>query len=207
MSMLVASTNVPRARRIPTFLPIIWKSGSRSACSSRRAASVGTSTMRTVAPAVVRGPLEHSAEPGPVDRRIPLDEHELRRELVAVALGDQPVDEQLHAVERIAAVVVVPRGRDDAEVWLHVSRGSGFARHRRHHRNRVRSSCRPASSDACGRPRSTFQRCRTSTGASGFAGNHARAEVIGRDDREERLLGDAVYELPAGTLERHRDEI
>ncbi len=47
MSMFVASTNVPRARRMPTFLPIIWKSGSRSACSSRMCSSCGTSTIRT----------------------------------------------------------------------------------------------------------------------------------------------------------------
>src|SRR5665213_2348926 len=40
-----------------------------------------------------------------------------------------------------------------------------------------------------------------------LAGDQPRAEVVGRDDREERLLRDAVDELASWPLQRSGDEV
>src|SRR5439155_2890527 len=102
-------------------------------------------TNRAVTPAA--RPLQHLAEARAVLRWVPLDEDELRRNLEAVRLRDEPVDEELRAIQGIAAVIVVARGRDHAEIL-----GCGVAQ----------LAASPTST-AIPLP-ATVQWCRTSTG-------------------------------------------
>ena len=74
------------------------------------------------------GPSQRIAKTRPIGGRIPLDEDELRIEAVPLALRCKRVEEDLCPRERIAAVVVVTRRCDDAEIWLLFS---GHHRHRR----------------------------------------------------------------------------
>ena len=55
-------------------------------------------------------------KPRPFRRRIPLDDDQLGVEAESPALRVEGVDEGLQARQRIAAVTVVPRGHDDAQV-------------------------------------------------------------------------------------------
>src|SRR5262249_4776533 len=71
--------------------------------------------------------LDEGGEPRPVGRRIPFDDDHLGVEPRPPALRVEAVDEGLEASERMAAVIVVARGDDDAEVrrrWIvgHASR-------------------------------------------------------------------------------------
>ena len=63
------------------------------------------------------GQTEQRANSRPIRRRIPFDDDQLRVEACAAALLVEAVDEGLEALQRIAAVVVVARCDDDAQIW------------------------------------------------------------------------------------------
>ncbi len=52
----------------------------------------------------------------PVGWRIPLHEHQIDRQIETPSLVRQPVDEELHALEKVATVIVIAGGRDDAQL-------------------------------------------------------------------------------------------
>jgi hypothetical protein len=64
---------------------------------------------------VVR-PLQRICERQSPRWRIPLDQDQLGVELMPAALRNEAVDEMLHAAAQIAAMIVVARDRDDAQV-------------------------------------------------------------------------------------------
>jgi hypothetical protein len=80
----------------------------------------------------IRRPLERIFERRPLDRRVPFDQDELGIEPVLAALCDEAVDEMLHPALQIAAVVVVSRHRDHAEVG-HPLSGRFSLTHRQHY--------------------------------------------------------------------------
>jgi hypothetical protein len=61
-------------------------------------------------------PLQRICERQSPRWRIPLDQDQLGVELMPAALRNEAVDEMLHAAAQIAAMIVVARDRDDAQV-------------------------------------------------------------------------------------------
>ncbi len=57
----------------------------------------------------------------PIRRRVPFDHDQLGIETSTATLLVEAIDERLQALERIAAVVIVPSGDDDAQIWLELS--------------------------------------------------------------------------------------
>ena len=64
---------------------------------------------------------QQSANMRPIRRRVPFDHDQLGIEASTATLLVEAIDECLKALERIAAVVVVPGGDDDAQIWLELS--------------------------------------------------------------------------------------
>jgi hypothetical protein len=61
-------------------------------------------------------PLQSLFQRRPIGRRIPFDQDQLGIEPMAAALGDEAVHEMLHSTQHVAAVIVVSRCYDDAEL-------------------------------------------------------------------------------------------
>lgn len=64
----------------------------------------------------VFGPNELLCQRFSVRGRIPFHEHELGAQIMPLALGDEPIHEMLHAQGQTAAVIVVARRGDNAEM-------------------------------------------------------------------------------------------
>jgi hypothetical protein len=70
----------------------------------------------------IGGPLERLNEWRPASWRIPLGENEFRRDAMALALGDQAIDEGLRAAKKVAAVIVIAGGHHNRKVWATATR-------------------------------------------------------------------------------------
>ena len=67
-----------------------------------------------------RRPPQHVGQRRTLRRWVPLDEHQLDLDAAAAGVPGEPVDEPLHPLVQIAAVVVVARRGDDAERGRHL---------------------------------------------------------------------------------------
>ena len=82
---------------------------------------------------LVGSPAQRLGQGPSVRGRIPLDQDQLDRQAESPGLLGEAVDEQLHTGEKVAAMLVVARGGDDAEQRVHVLRlafSSPVFRHR-----------------------------------------------------------------------------
>ena len=128
-SMFVASTKLPRARGIPTVLRNHLEQWqlvrvSRDGCGGRLPEPPRSAPRSDRPPRAIAAHRED-----PADRRADSTRRgRARIEAVPLALRCKRVEEDLCPRERIAAVVVVTRRCDDAEIWLLFS---GHHRHRR----------------------------------------------------------------------------
>src|SRR6266851_8449996 len=66
-----------------------------------------------------RLPFQRLGQGRTIGWRIPLHHDQFDPETATLRLFGQASNEQLHAGKQVAAVLVVARGRDDAELWSH----------------------------------------------------------------------------------------